>query len=114
MKQDLIKYEGELNLLNSTLLERNKELNDLNETNNKLKSENINLSQEIQRIMTDFQKLETDKNQFEKSRDNFVKSIALNKGNKYCNSLTICKNISFSGSSNKEHKRIYIFCTFLS
>ena len=51
MKQDLIKYEGDLNLLNSTLLERNKELNDLTEENNKLKNDNLNLSQEIKRII---------------------------------------------------------------
>jgi hypothetical protein len=71
MKQDLIKYEGDLNLLNSTLLERNKELNDLNDENNKLKNDNINLTQEIKRIMCDFQKLESDKTQFEKNSEFF-------------------------------------------
>jgi chromosome segregation ATPase len=71
MKQDLIKYEGELNILNSTLLERNKELNDLNEENNKLKNDNINLSQEIKRILTENEKLESDKTQFEKNSEFF-------------------------------------------
>ena len=41
MEQDLIRYETEINLLNSTLMERHRELNDLNESFNKSKIEII-------------------------------------------------------------------------